>query len=213
VVGLTATVETSNGVDTNCILPTEVLAALVDIKASDERISIESDLTLADLTAETFSDALSIVATLAVQHVNLSVGGSTALVRIASEARVTLTSVGHLVDTVTVVSTARGTDGWKDGRHTEEVPVTHETFSAETFVGVGVTGGVQTTGGRVAPLPALAGHAGERLRAGDGGGAGLGDTAASGERITQGSLTAGTGWSFRGDDALSVDPTDHPLTH
>jgi len=147
VVRLTATVETSDGVDTNCILPTAVLTALVHIETPDERISIESVLTLTDLAAETLSDALSVVSTLAVQDVNLSVGGSTALVRIASEARVTLTPVGDLVDTVTVVSTARATDGREDGRHTEEVPVTHETFPAETFVGVGVTGSVQTTGG------------------------------------------------------------------
>ena len=146
-VRLTATVETSNGVDTDCVLATEVLAALVDIETSNERISIEANLTLAHLTAETFSDALSIVPTLTVQNINLSVrgGGSTALVRIASEARVTLTSVGHLVDTVTVVSTARSTDGWEDWGHTEEVAVTHETFPAETFVGVGVAGSVQTT--------------------------------------------------------------------
>ena len=114
---------------------------------------------------------------------------------------------------MTVVSTARGTDSREDGWHTEEVSVSHETLPAETFVGVGVTGSVQTTGGRVTPLPTLSGHAGEGLRAGDGGGTGLGHTAPSGERITQGSLTTGTGGALRSDDALSVDPTDHALTH
>ena len=174
VIWLTPTVEAADCVDADSILTTEVLTTLVDVETADESISIKARLTFADLTSVALSDTLSISSTLAgLDDVNLHGVLSTSLVGITSEARVTLAGVGEAVLTVTVLPTAGTTDGWQDGRHAEEVPVSDESLSTEALVGVGVTGSVQSTGGRVTSLPTLAGDAGERLRTGDGGGASL----------------------------------------
>ena len=174
VIWLTPTVEAADCVDADSILTTEVLTTLVDVETADESISIKARLTFADLTSVALSDTLSISSTLAgLDDVNLHGVLSTSLVGIASEARVTLAGVGEAVLTVTVLPTAGTTDGWQDGRHAEEVPVSDKSLSTEALVGVGVTGSVQSTGGRVTSLPTLAGDAGERLRAGDSGGASL----------------------------------------
>ena len=114
---------------------------------------------------------------------------------------------------MTVLPTAGTTDGGQHRRHAEEVPVSDESLLTEALVSVGVTGSVQSTGGRVTSLPTLAGDAGERLRAGDGGRASLWKAGSSWEGVTECSLTAGTGGTLRSDDTLSIETTDHPLTH
>ena len=211
---LTPTVKAADGVDTDCIIPAKVLTTLVDIKTTDESISIKSRFALADLPAVTFSDALSVGATLAgLDDVNFNGVLGTPVVGVTSEARVTLAGVGEAVSTVTVLPTAGAADSRQDGRHTQEVAVSHESFSAETFVGVGVAGSVQSTGGGVTSLPALAGDTGQRLWAGDGCRAGLRYTAAAREGVTKCSFTAGTGRTLGSDDTLSIDTADHPVTH
>ena len=143
---LTSTVETSRSVDTDSVPATGAgSAALVDVVAADEGVAIIALLTLAHLASVAIGGALGIVSTLTGDcHTHIS-GGGTALIRVASKARVTLASVGDAVDTVTVVSTPRGAHCRQDGRHAQEVSISHKSLSAEALVGVGVTGCVEAT--------------------------------------------------------------------
>ena len=121
-------------VDTDCILAARVaVAALVDVITANERIAIVALLTLAHLASIVVSGTLSIGSTLTGHTDCYICGGSTGLVWVASKSRVTLALVGHIVHTVAVAATSRGTDGRQDGRHTEEVAVSNKTFLAETL--------------------------------------------------------------------------------
>ena len=143
---LTSTVKTSRSVDTDSVPAAGAgAAALVDVVAADERVAIISLLTLAHLASVAIGGALGIVSALTGDcHTHIG-GGGAALIRIASKARVTLTCVGDAVDTVTVVTTPRGAHCWQDGRHAQEVAVSHKSLSAEALVGVGVTGCIEAT--------------------------------------------------------------------
>ena len=60
---LTATVKASLGVDTDSIATTDLVAALIDVKAANEGVPIIALLTLAHLARVSLSDTLSIVST------------------------------------------------------------------------------------------------------------------------------------------------------
>ena len=210
---LTATVKASLGVDADSIAAADLVAALVDVKAANEGVSIITLLTLADLARVALGDTLGIVSALTGNTDIHSSAGGAAIIGVATVAGVTLALVGNVVDTVTVGSTARAADGWQYGGHTQEVAVSNKTLFAETFVSVGIAGSIEATGGGITPLPALAAEAGQGLRTGVGSGAGLGHTGATREGVAKCSLGAGTGGALGGNDALGVEATDHTLTH
>ena len=134
---LTATVEISVSVDTDRVPATGAgSTALVDVVTPDEGVAVIALLTLAHLTCVAIGGALGIGSALTRhRHTHISRGG-TALIGVASKAWVTLTAVGDVVDTVAVGSTAGGAHCRQDGRHAEEVAVTHKSLSAEALVGV-----------------------------------------------------------------------------
>lgn len=112
-----------------------------------------------------------------------------------------------------VDSTAGGAEGREDGRHAEEVAVSHKPFPAETLARFAVTGSIEATREGIATFTALAGDAGERFWAGDCWGAGLGQAAASREGVAKGSLGAGAGGATIRNDALSIEATNDPVAH
>ena len=142
----TATVKASLGVDADSIASTDLVATLVDVKAANEGVAIKSLFTLAHLARVSLSDTLCIISALTRNTDIHSSAGSTAIIWVATIARVTLTLIGDVVDTVTVGSTPWCTDGWRDWWHTQEVAISYKTLLTETFVGVGITGSIETTG-------------------------------------------------------------------
>ena len=112
-----------------------------------------------------------------------------------------------------VGATAGGAHCRQDGRHTEEVAITHKSLSTEALVGVGVTGRIEATGAGVTSLPALATDAGQRLGTRVGSRACLWHTAASREGIAKCSLATGTGGALRSDDTLGIEAADDVVTH
>ena len=112
---------------------------------ANERVSSEAGVALAHLTSCSSINTLCIETTLAVKD-EVHLGAlSAALVRVASHPCIAVTLVGHPIGTVAVRPTAWETNRRKDGRHTQEVSITHKSFSAETLAGLAVTGCVKAT--------------------------------------------------------------------
>ena len=142
--GLTATVEAARSIDTHSVLATDVgAAALIDVIAAHEGVTVVPLLALAHLASVAAGAALGVVPALARRHHVHRSGGCAPLVRVATKAWVTFAPVGSIVHTVAVAATAGAAGCRQDRGHTQEVSISHESFSAEALVGVGVAGGVE----------------------------------------------------------------------
>ena len=112
---------------------------------ADERVPSEARPAFAYTYSGPTWNALCIASTLAFGNSNVHLALGAAFIGVAGHAVVTVALVWEAVGTVAVDSAARGAERRQDGRHAQEVAVSHKSLSAEALVGVGVTGRVEAT--------------------------------------------------------------------
>ena len=112
---------------------------------ADERIASEAGLTLTHTNTGSSRNTLSVDSTLALCDGDVQLALRAALVRVSSHSFVAVALVWEAICAVAVDSTAGGAKGREDGRHAEEVAVSHKAFPAETLARFAVTGSIEAT--------------------------------------------------------------------
>lgn len=142
---MTPTVIASNGVDADRVLAANVARALIDVLTADERVPSEAGPALAYTYSGSTWNALCVASTLTFGNSNVHFALGAAFIRVAGHAVITVALVWEAIGAVAVGSAARGAEGRQDGRHAQEVPVSHKPFPAETLARFAVTCSIEAT--------------------------------------------------------------------
>ena len=112
---------------------------------ADERVPGEARSALAHTYSSPTWNALCVASTLAFGNSNVHLALGAAFIGVAGHAVITVALVWEAVGTVAVDSAARGAEGRQDGRHAQEVAVSHKPFPAETLARFAVTCSIEAT--------------------------------------------------------------------
>ena len=112
---------------------------------ADEGIASEAGLALTHTYPGSSRNTLSVDSTLALCDGDVQLALRAAFVRVTSHSFVAVALVWEAICAVAVDSTPWGAEGREDGRHAEEVAVSHKPFPAETLARFAVTGSIEAT--------------------------------------------------------------------
>ena len=112
---------------------------------ADERVPGEARSALAHTYSSPTWNALCVASTLTFSNSNVHLALRAAFIGIAGHAVITVALVWEAIGAVAVDSAARGAEGRQDGRHAQEVAVSHKPFSAETLACFAVTCSIEAT--------------------------------------------------------------------